>query len=920
MNLEEFRARVQGYRQFTGKSQQALARELNLNPQVLSQKLNNLRQARLYLDEIKNLILILAKWQAVTTRSQVVELLALMDLKPQTFSAQEWASPPLSELEAAPAEGQGSLFKASAGSATEKIPTTAVTRPAKSPAGPKLPAQSTLLIGRNQLIAQCYRLLRQDKVRLLTLTGPGGVGKTRLGLAVAEECQKDFKDGVFWVEMAGLQDTGLVPRHIAAALGLKETAQVDAIEQLKGFLHDKSVLLLLDNFEQLLPAARTLTALMAEAPGLKIMVTSQTLLQLYGEFELVVPPLTLPDDIPEAGLLNLENVSAIQLFVERAQAARSDFALTADNINLIWKICEWLDGLPLAIELAAAWSKFFSPAALLEYLTNGDSDTPQTGNRLGLMTTGSANLPARHQTLRSTIDLSFNLLSPSAQHLFIQLGIFSGSFSLEAVLAICYLPGASPDKMTMLELVRTLANHSLLQYLPAGPEEQRFSLLETLREYSLKLLLQSEDSATLREWHFSYFLDLAKRAEPELQKAQQIWVERLKREEGNLRAALEWCKESDTRNGLLLQLVSNLWRFWLLTGRFSIGRLYLEDALKRTGNNGLQETIDYAKSLSGLGVLLFYQGENDLASQVDSKCLVLMEKLNYKRGIAACLNNLAMIAQRRDSNEAYDLYSRSLEIMRELQDPVGVGVCLNNLGTICKILGHYRLARTMYIESLEIRERLEDKQGMGVCFNNLGRLAEIENDFDLAYHYYSKGLSLRSEIADKQGMGICLLNLGVIAQAQGKIREAETCYEKGLNLLKELGAKFSMALGYNNLGLINYVQGNYYQAEQYFVESILLSRNLSYKQAIATGLIGLALLANRNNQPRLAVQLVATVDTYLDGGSYTKNMHLHFSELYNELLVSLKTSLDEASFERYRAEIKALPAAQQLEFGLTQLD
>ncbi len=518
INARAFGGSVHKYLRAAGYFQKDLAVEIGLRPKVLSRKLNGNGNAYLTEQDVRCIITTLAHWRTISTRKEVLHLLELAQMEPTSFSAEEWQMSPLNRL-AGDVTGTGALHTHN------------------------LPAPLTRLIGREGAVEQLRQLLGRDEMRLVTLVGPGGSGKTRLALHVANELVSTFAQGVWFVDLAALRDPALLPQSIMQALSIlsiRPASGLPGIQRLTTYLRDKQLLLVLDNFEQVREAAPVVEELLAAAPGLKVLVTSRVVLHLYGESEFSVPPLDVPDPGAALDMTQLACYGSIQLFVERARAVALDFALTADNAAIIAQICARVDGLPLALELAAARVKLLPPALLLQRLSAAS---------LSMLTGGARNLPGRQQTLRNTVTWSYDLLSPSGQAWFARLGVFSGGWSLEAADAMMQAVAASTrsevegascgDETSALDVLEQLVDNSLLVRLPVTGGQTRFTMLETLREYALERLSAQGELEHLRDWHACYYLAVAETAEVGLRGAQQlIWQARLVAEQNNFRAAL----------------------------------------------------------------------------------------------------------------------------------------------------------------------------------------------------------------------------------------------------------------------------------------------------------------------------------------------------------------------------------------------
>jgi predicted ATPase/class 3 adenylate cyclase len=642
-----------------------------------------------------------------------------------------------------------------------------------------LPSRLISFVGRERETIEVKRLL--GAARLLTLTGPGGSGKTSLALRVASELLdsehgEGFANGVFFVALATISDTGLVVSTIAHTLGVREAAGRPLLDNLKDALREKQLLLVLDNFEQLLPAASLVHDLLATSPRLKFLVTSRAVLHLSGEKDYPVPPLALPEAGRELSAEGLSRYAAVALFVERALDAKPDFMVTDENASAAAEICARLDGLPLAIELAAARVRLLPPQALLARLAR----------RLPLLVGGARDLPARQQTLRDTIAWSFDLLDSDEQALFCRLGVFVGGFTLEAAEAVCadQASGVEPPRVQMpdarrqtpddlLDRLASLVDKSLLlQDEQQG--EPRFRMLETIREYALEVLEASGEAAEIRRRHAEHFLALAEAAEPELHKAQQAaWLNRLEREHDNLRAAVRWSLERHEAE-LGLRLAGALGRFWEVRGFLSEGQSWLDRALALAVPDPPPAVARArAAALSVAGTLAFIRSDYDRAVALLQDSLTLRRELNDQAGIATSLHNLSRVRfYQGDHETAVALCEESLAVRRDLGDKRGVAMSLNTLGVIARNRGDQTAARTLLEESLALFRDLGDQWGIGLLLNNLARAARDLGDWTWTAQLCAESLALFREVGDRHGLAWVLSNLAIVAQSRGAWAQA----------------------------------------------------------------------------------------------------------------------------------------------------
>ena len=693
-----------------------------------------------------------------------------------------------------------------------------------------LPEQLTPFIGREREVKAVSALLRDPGVRLVTLTGTGGTGKTRVALQVAAELLDGYPDGTWFVDLSPITDSALVISRVAQALGVREVAGSPLIDTLKNHLKDKRLLLILDNFEQVLDASGTITDILRSAATINVLVTSRVKLNVYGEHDYEIPPLSVPDAregrIPPLEKLN--QYEAVRLFIERAQAVKADFQVTNDNAPAVAEICVRLDGLPLAIELAAARVMMLPPQALLSRLSE----------RLKLLTGGSRDLPARHQTLRGAIGWSYDLLSKGEQQLFARMAVFNGGRTIEALEEVCNYDGQLQEDV--LDGVQSLIDESLLQEREGRNGEPRFWMLETIHEYAREKLTESGESDALRRRHARYFLSMAEEAETHLSgHGQQAWLDRLEDEYDNLRSALRWAKESyepaDIEAGL--RAASALQMFWMLRGHYTEGRAHLQDLLEEAGHTQGPSKQSRAKALNAASNLAYQQGDQPAAQPLAEEALRLARETGDKASIARALHNLGLVEC--NPRKARSIFEESLLMMRELGDQPGIASTLNCLGFTTLMEGDFTGARTLYEESLAEWRELGNRAMVAWQLVNIGLTAADQGDLDDARALIGESLAISKELGERENICSCTAIMGNLAVAGGDYSGARALYEESLAMAREMGITSDIALALTGKGHLAYAEGDCAAASAFFEEVAALNRDMG-DQANAVRFSGLA--------------------------------------------------------------------------------
>jgi predicted ATPase/DNA-binding CsgD family transcriptional regulator len=716
-----------------------------------------------------------------------------------------------------------------------------------------LPLQVNRFIGREREMTAVRGLLATT--RLLTLTGAGGSGKTRLALQVATDLLEEFAHGIWWVELAALSDPLLLPQAVASVVGIPERAGYTVTEALSDALRPKHLLLVLDNCEHLLTACvQLIETLLHTCPTLRVLVTSREAFNITGETIWLVLPLRVPDTYQPLPIEGLMTYEAIQLFVERARSVLPSFSLTPEDASAVVQICRRVDGIPLAIELAAARIRTLSVEQIAARLDDA----------YRLLTGGSRSALPRQQTLRATMDWSYNLLSAQEQVLFRRLSVFAGSFSLVAAEAIC--AGEPGEAYDVLDVVSSLIDKSLV-LMEQHNGEARYRLLETMRQYGQEKLRQADEVASIRRRYCDWYVRFVERPGSETGGRQQFeWLQRLDLEYDNIRAALAWLFEQG-EVGPGLRLGSSLWHFWVYRGYLAEGRNVFERILKQYS----EQTTVRAKALVGTGLLALYQG---------------------------------------DYAQANIFVEESLHLSRALSDREGIAYALNVLGTLAYNKGDYQQAITLHEESLLLLHELGDKRVMVMALSGWGLALLSLGEYERARALCEESLALARELGSLQSVAASLTTLAIAVLGQGDYERARVLGEESLAIRQQLGDKGESAHTLTLLGRVALYQGNYERAKEYYDESLSLRQAMGDKEGIASALEGLAGVAQGQGQPLSAARLYGAAAALRDAIGAPLPPTDRAS--YERMVADVRVHLDAVAFEKAVTEGRAFTLEQAI--------
>jgi predicted ATPase len=726
----------------------------------------------------------------------------------------------------------------------------------------------------------------------------GGTGKTRLSLEVARALVEPLSGAVWFVPLADISEAMLIPAAIADTLGLPRSGNADPLDQVVEALSRQPSLLVVDNFEQVVEAGAALVqTLLERVPSLTLLVTSRQVLGLSSEREMAVSLLPTPQGANTPERLSL--CESVRLFIDRAQSVRPDFQVTGHNAPALAELCARLEGIPLALELAAARAQVLTPAQMLL----------QVERRFDFLVSRKKDVMARHRTLRGAVGWSYSLLSPPLRRFFCHLSVFRGGWSSAAAEVVCEEPLA-------LDLLAQLRECSFV-LVTEEADVMRFRMLECLREFAAELLPEDEAQEVARR-HARYFTGLAEEAETYLNGPQQTeWYARLEVEHDNFRAALNFCSQDENlqSEAAALRLAGALYRFWLVRGYYTEGRQWLADTL--ASPIAQAHTPARAKALNAAGGMARVQSDYAAARSLHEESLELCQELGDKLGIANSFGYLGIVASiQNDYAASRSMFEESLVLFRELENKGGIANSLMNLGDVAKQQGDYAAARLLIEQSLTLYRELGDKLCITISLGNLGSVAQEQGDYAAARSLYEESLAIKKELGNKGGIANSLMNLGLVALGQDDYAAARTLFEEGLALSRELRDKLKIAISLGNIGIVAHAQGDYAAAHTLFEEGLALCRELGDKLGVAYSLEGLAAVALVQEQPARAPLLWGAAEALREalGTPHTPND----LGLYEENVAEARATMGEEAFATAWAAGRAMPLEQIVKYALEE--